>query len=263
MTRDEKLRLRPNRAKEVLREGGVIFSSSVRLPEPALCEILGLAGFDFVLIDGEHGAIDAASIEALVLGCHAGDTVPVFRVLRPHDPEAVMHALDLGVQGVLVPHCRTPDDALALKQAALYPPLGKRGFGPGRGMRWGRVPTAEYFRTVNESVLLLALIEDPEALDHLDEIAAVGLDVLWLGTGDLSLAWGVPGERNDPRILDAAERLVAACRRQGVAAGFPAVDAEHAKWALEQGFRAIGYGGAEQYVMKTARTFLDHVAKPV
>ena len=193
------MQVRPNRAKEILKAGGTILTSSVRLPEPGLCELLGYAGFDFVLLDGEHGTADATTIDRLVQGCFAGNTVPIVRVLRNDDPEAVMHALDLGAQGILLPHCRTAADALQLRSAAFYPPLGNRGFGPGRSTFWGRVDLPTYFETINDKILLLALIEDPEGVDAIDEIAPCGVDVLWVGSGDLAMAYGVPGQRQHPR----------------------------------------------------------------
>lgn len=249
--------VRENKVKQILRSGGTVYSSSVRLPEPGLCELLGYAGFDFVLIDGEHGATDATTIDRLVQGCFAGGTVPIVRVLRNDEPEAVMKALDLGAQGVLIPHCRTADDARRLQQAAFYPPRGKRGYGPGRGAKWGLVPTPEYFATIDETVVLVALIEDKEGVENIDEIVQVGLDILWVGTGDLASDYGVPGKTDHPKVLDAAARVLAACRQQGVACGFPARDIESAKWARDQGYRAIGYGCAEQYVMQTAHAFLQ------
>ncbi len=255
------MNVRQNKAKETLRAGGTIYTSSLRLPEPGLCEILGYAGFDFVLLDGEHGATDPSTIDRLVQGCLAGGTVPIFRTLRPRDPEGVMHALDLGVQGILIPHCRTADDARALRNAALYPPEGNRGFGPGRGAGWGRISTGEYLKTVNETILLLALIEDLDGIEHVEEIAAAGLDVLWVGTGDLAMAYGVPGERNHPKVLAAADRVLKACLKHNVAAGFPVGSAEEAIRAREQGYRAIGFGGAEHYVMQTSRQFLDAVGR--
>jgi 4-hydroxy-2-oxoheptanedioate aldolase len=256
------MRIRENRARQILQSGGIVYSSSVRLPEPGLCEILGYSGFDWVLIDGEHGGIGAAAIDRLVPACFAGGTVPVVRVLRNDDPEAVMHALDLGAQGILLPHCRTPDDARRLRDAALYPPAGKRGFGPGRGMLWGAVANDDYFRQVNETILLLALIEDPEAVENVEEIAAMGIDVLWVGTGDLALSYGVPGQRKHPRVLEAARRILNACQRHAVAAGFPVADAEEARWAADQGFRAIGFGGVEQYVMNAGQSFLSAARVP-
>lgn len=249
--------VRPNQAKQILKSGGTIFSSSVRLPEPGLCELLGYAGFDFVLIDGEHGATDAIAIDRLVQGCYAGDTVPVVRVLRNDEPEAVMKALDLGAQGVIIPHCRTRADALRLQEAAWYPPRGKRGYGPGRGAKWGLVPTAEYLQTIDDSILLLALIEDVEGVENIDEIVDTGLDVLWVGTSDLAFDLGFPGQTDHPQVLEAAARVLAACQRRGVACGFPARDLDSCRWAREQGYRAIGYGCAEQYVMQSARRFLE------
>ncbi|MFP6770222.1 MAG: aldolase/citrate lyase family protein [Planctomycetaceae bacterium] len=254
--------VRPNPVKETLDAGGTIFSSSVRLTDPGLCEILGHAGFDFVLLDGEHGAMDPSSIDRLVQGCFAGETVPIVRVLRNNDAEAVMHALDLGVQGVLIPHCRTVEDARALRTAALYSPEGNRGFGPARGMKWGRVASADYFRDINDTVALLALVEDIEGVENIESIAAAGLlDVLWVGTGDLAMAYGHPGERDHPEVKAAADRILTACLEYNVAAGFPARSPEEAAWAVEQGYRAIGYAGAETYVMKQSRLFLDAVGR--
>jgi 4-hydroxy-2-oxoheptanedioate aldolase len=254
--------LRENRVKQILQSGGTVYSSSVRLPEPGLCEILGYAGFDFVLIDGEHGTADASTMDRQIQGCFAGGTVPMVRVQRANDAEAVGLALDLGAQGVLMPHCRTAADARALQQAAYYTPRGKRGFGPGRGTLWGRVPTPEYFAQANDRIVLLALIEDVEGVENVEEIAAVGLDVLWVGTGDLSSDYGVPGQTSHPKVLDAAARILAACKQHHIAAAFPARDLESAVWAREQGYRVIGFGCAEQYIMQTSRRFLEGLAEP-
>jgi 2-keto-3-deoxy-L-rhamnonate aldolase RhmA len=255
------MQVRSNPAKRILKEGGVLYTSSLRLPEPGLCELLGYAGFDFVLLDGEHGAADATTIDRLVQGCFAGNTVPIVRVLRNDDPEAVMHALDLGAQGILLPHCRSLADAVRLRSAALYPPLGNRGFGPGRGALWGRVPLDKYFSATNDNTLLLALIEDTEGVDAVDEIATCGIDVLWVGSGDLAMAYGVPGQRQHPRVLEAAEKILAACQHHGIAAGYQVGSVDEAKWAREQGYRAIGFGGAEQYVMQASRQFLEPLGR--
>ncbi len=255
------MQVRPNAAKETLSQGGAIFSSAVRLPEPGLCEILGYAGFDFVLLDNEHGALSPVAIDRLVQGCLAGDTVPIVRVLRNHDPEAIMLALDLGAQGILLPHCRTAQDARDLQQAAYYAPQGNRGFGPGRGNRWGGISKEDYFAGIDDSVLLIALIEDIEGVENVKEISATGLDVLWTGTGDLAMAYGVPGERDHPKVLDASKRILDACLENGVAAGFPARHAEDVEWAREKGYRAIGFGGAENLLMAQSRSLLSAVGR--
>ena len=253
--------VRENRVKQILSEGGIVYSSSVRLPEPGLCEILGYAGFDFVLIDGEHGSVDYGAIDRMVQGCLAGRTVPFYRVLHHDDEPTIMRVLDLGVQGILIPHCCSADDAHRLQRAAWYSPDGQRGFGPGRGIEWGRIPTDEYFRTINDSLFLFALVEDPEGVENIDEIAAAGLDCLWVGTGDLAMGYGVPGERTHPKVMEAAERILEACKKHDVACGFPVGDADEAKWAAEQGYRMIGFGGAESCVMRASRDFLGSVRR--
>jgi len=255
------MQVRDNRVKRILAEGETCYSSSVRLPEPGLCEILGYAGFDFVLIDGEHGAPDFAAIDRMVQSCWAGGTVPFYRVLHNDDEATIMKVLDLGVQGILVPHCRSAADARFLQQAAWYPPAGRRGFGPGRGMLWGRVSTDDYFRTINDTIFLFALVEDPEGVENIDEIAAAGLDCLWVGTGDLALGYGFPGQRKHPRVMEAAARILDACRRHNVACGYPAGDVAEAQWAAEQGYRLIGFGGAESFIMRAARDFLEGVGR--
>jgi 4-hydroxy-2-oxoheptanedioate aldolase len=252
--------IRPNRVKQKLKAGEVVWSSSVRLPDAGLCELLGYAGWDFVLLDGEHGAVDAATLERLIIGCYAGNTVPIVRVLRPNDPEAIMHALDLGAQGVLMPHCRTADDAKRLRTYSMYPPRGRRGFGPGRGALWGRISGTDFVNRANDEVVTIALIEDPEGVENIDEIAAVELDGLWVGTGDLALGYGVGANRDHPQVLAAAERILAACRKHNVACGYPARSIEEGRRAAAQGYRLIGFGGAEQYVMSESRRFLEGVA---
>lgn len=252
--------IRPNRVKQKLKAGETVWSSSLRLPEPGLCEVLGYAGWDFVLLDGEHGALDATTLDRLVQGCFAGGTTPIVRVLRPNDPEVVMHALDLGAQGILIPHCRTADDARRLVSAAMYPPRGNRGFGPGRSTLWGRISGSDYVKIANEEVLLLALIEDPIGVENVEAIAAEGLDGLWVGTGDLALGYGVGAERDHPLVMQAADRILAACQRHGIACGYPARSAEEGRRVAQQGYRLIGFGGAEQYVMSESRRFLTEVA---
>ncbi len=123
------------------------------------------------------------------------------------------------------------------------------------------MPLDEYFSTINDTVLLLALIEDPEGVEAIEEIAPCGIDVLWVGTGDLAMAYEVPGRRQHPRVLEAAQKVLRACQRHGVAAGFPVGSVDEAKWAQNEGYRAIGFGGAEQYVMQASRQFLEPLGR--
>lgn len=253
--------VRINRVKQVLKQGGTVYGSAVRLPEPGLVEVLGYAGFDFVLIDGEHGSMGWTEMERMILAGLATDAAPFVRVVK-NEPEMVMRTLDLGAMGVLIPHCRTAEDARRFVDGALYPPRGQRGIGPGRGTKWGAVPSEEYFRTVDDQIVLLALVEDPEGVENIEAIVETpGLDIVWVGTGDLAAAYGVSGQTSHLKVVAAAERILTAGNRKGVAVGFPARSVDDAKAAAAKGYRAIGYGGAESYVMQFARQYLDAVRK--
>lgn len=253
--------VRLNRVKQILKQGGTVYGSAVRLPEPGLVEILGYAGFDFVLIDGEHGSMDWTEMERMILAGLATEAAPFVRVVK-NEPERVMRTLDIGAMGVLIPHCRTAEDASRFVDGALYPPRGQRGIGPGRGTKWGSVPSEEYFRTIDDQIVLLALVEDPEGVENIEAIVEVpGLDIAWVGTGDLAAAYGVPGQTSHPKVVAAADRILAAGKRKGVAVGFPARSVDDARAAAAKGYRAIGYGGAESYVMQFARQYLDAVRK--
>jgi 4-hydroxy-2-oxoheptanedioate aldolase len=250
--------IRQNKLKRFLSEGKTVFGSSVRLPEPGLVEALGYAGFDYVLIDGEHGSMGWAAMERMILAAYAADTTPIVRVVK-NEPELIMRALDIGAMGILVPHVCTEADARLLKYTALYPPDGRRGVGVGRGGRWGAIPMDEYFRTSNAEVVLMAMIEDAEAIENIEAIAAVGLDILWVGTHDLAASYSLLGQITHPRVLAAGDRVVAAGKRANTAVGFPARNPDDAREALRRGYRAIGHGSAETYVLEHGRAFLDAV----
>jgi 2-keto-3-deoxy-L-rhamnonate aldolase RhmA len=94
-----------------------------------------------------------------------------------------------------------------------------------------------------------------------DAIARCGIDVLWVGTGDLALGYGVPGQRQHPQVMEAADQILKACQRNNIAAGFPVGSVAEAEWARERGYRVIGFGGAEQYIMQTARQFLEPLGR--
>lgn len=250
--------VRPNKVKRALLDGGTVFGSFVRLPEPGLVEILGHAGFDAVVFDGEHGAIGNVEMERMTLAAYAAGTTPLARVLT-NEPATIMQALDLGPLGVLVPHVRTAAEARRIRSAALYPPQGRRGVGVGRPGKWGAIAPEEYFATINDEVLVMAMIEDCEAIENIDAIAAAGLDVLFLGTSDLAASMGRPGEFSHPDVLEVGHRVLAAAGRHHIATGFPARDISSARQAMASGYRFITFRTVESYVFEYSRQFLNAV----
>lgn len=252
------MNVRGNPLKRSLREGGTVRASFIRLPEPGLAEILGYAGFDAVILDGEHGAIGWTEAERMILAAHGAGVTPIMRVER-NDPQHVMRALDIGALGVLAPHVRSEADARQLREGGLYPPEGHRGVGMGRPARWGAVPAEEYFPTMNREILLMAMIEDHEAVERIEAIAAVGLDVLFVGTADLAASIGRPGQVAHPEVMALGDRVVAAARKHGAAAGFPARSVAMARDALERGYRWVSLGTAETLLLDHSRHLLAAV----
>lgn len=115
--------VRPNRMKQKLREGLPVFGGLIRTPAPTLVEVLGYAGYDYVVLDAEHGAHSFEALDTLILTAYASDITPVVRV-NGNTPSLIMRVLDIGAQGVLVPYIKTADDTRRAVAAALYPPMG-------------------------------------------------------------------------------------------------------------------------------------------
>lgn len=231
-----------NIAKERLQNGELAIGIGLRQARTVdIAKIMKTAGFDWLFIDQEHGALgldDAAEIS-----CAAQDAgiTPIVRVPGFEHYHAAK-ALDGGAQGIVVPHVDTPDVALAMVQNCRYPPLGKRSVvGSLPQLDFASVPLGEAARAVNASTLLVLMIETAEAVANADQIAAVpGVDVLLVGANDLSMELGIPGELDHPEMMKALEDIVAACRANNV---FPGLGGIYRQDLIERcvamGFRMI------------------------
>jgi 4-hydroxy-2-oxoheptanedioate aldolase len=185
-------------------------------------EICAGAGFDWLLIDGEHSPNGLASIlqQAQAIAAYPGVNA-IARVPLGHGDAGaalIKQYLDLGLQTLLVPMVDTPEQARAIVRAMRYPPEGIRGMGGARASRWGRYPS--YAKDANERVCLLVQAESREALAHLDAIAAVdGVDGVFIGPADLSASMGHVGDSDHPEVQAAIEDAIARIQRAGKAAG--------------------------------------------
>lgn len=250
------MRIRPNPMKRKLKGGASVFGVGARLPEPGIVEILGYAGLDYVRIDGEHGSIGWTEMERMILAAYAVGITPIVRI-HENNAAMIMRALDLGAMGILVPHCRSAEDAQQIVDGALYPPQGKRGVGPGRSIKFGAVSTEDYYAGINDEIVVAAMIEDAEAVKNIDEIVEVeGIDVLSIGKSDLAASLGVTGQTSHPKVIEASERVLAAAARKDIAVGCPAGTVEDALQAIERGFRVLSCGNAETFLLKS---FQQHV----
>ena len=230
-----------NRLRSMLAEGQPCIGAQMRSGSPALAELFGCAGFDFLVFDAEHSPQTPPMILAQIQALASTPATPIIRVAA-NDPTGFGIYLDMGVGGILAPLVKTPEEVEAGARACRYPPVGTRGYGPDRAARYGF--DADYFDEANDNVLYMAIIETAEAVDAIDEIMAVdGLDTYFVGPFDLSISLGVPRQFDHPRFLDAVEKVFAAAQRAGKPAGVNPDVGEDAVTSLseplEKGYRMV------------------------
>ena len=223
-----------NRVKEKIRQGQLAFGTYVYLEDPAVIEIIGLAGFDSAFIDMEHSAFDLPLVERMVRACDLAGICSLVRV-PDNNPKTILRVLETGAQGIQVPHITGVADALEAVKAVRYAPLGERGMGgPTRATRFGSVPMGEHISTSNSEVLLAVMVEDMEAMQQLEEIASLdGLDLIAIGPSDLSQALGI-SDPADPKLKQVIEEVSRRLKKVGQArmtlplgnASFPVTVAE-------------------------------------
>jgi 4-hydroxy-2-oxoheptanedioate aldolase len=241
--------MRENAAKERMLQGKPAIGASAGLGSTLAAEILSRAGYDFVLVDNQHGAWDETGTLFAVRSICLGPAIPMARV-RKNDFCAIGRLLDCGMLGIVVPLVNSASDARAAAYAARYPPRGGRSAGAfGAGLHG-----ADYAQRINDEVFLAVQIESQRAVDRADEILSVGgIDGCWIGPGDLAYSMGVDlgtpeGERaHENAILQVLE----ACRRAGKIPGI-AGGGDAPRW-LEHGFLFVTAAGDSGLVRQGAR----------
>jgi 2-keto-3-deoxy-L-rhamnonate aldolase RhmA len=218
---------------------------------------LGHAGFEWLVVETEHNALDAAETQQMLMAIDSTPALPFVR-LPSRDPVGVQRALDMGAMGVMTPMIRTADDAAAVVRATRYPPSGARGYGPLRAARYGQ-DAADYFYRANDHILTMFIIETREAVDNLDAIAAVpGVDVLYFGPFDLCLSIGLdPLKQPHPEIEAIYERALPIGKRHGVAIGTGSANPDQLAQRARQGFTCLGYASDYALLGAGAKTGIE------
>lgn len=207
-----------------------VIGTFAAIPHPVAIEVAAMSGLDFLCIDAEHTQIDRERIENLV---RASDVhhVPAMVRVPGHGQKWIASALDAGAAGVLVPRVSTAEQARAVVKATRYPPLGERGVGPGRASAYG-YRILDYLKAANESLVLAIQIETAEGLANVEEIVAVeGVDVIFIGPGDLSVSIDAMGPAGAEKLDAAITAISHAARKAGKAVGIfrPSAD-DVGKW---------------------------------
>ncbi|NBE55458.1 HpcH/HpaI aldolase family protein [Streptomyces boluensis] len=249
--------LRPNAVKAKLAAGEEVDGLFCSIPEPSVVEMIGCAGYDFAILDTEHALVDPQTLENLIRAAEAVGLTAFVRVPED-DPGAILRVLDAGAMGVVVPHVRGRSDIDRAIRAARYAPEGMRSLGGGRGPGFGAIPPVEYTQRANAEISVIALIEDREGVEAIDEIlAGGGVDLVLPGPADLSQSYGVPWQLTHPLVRDAVNTLRASCAEHGVPyCAMARSPARRAEWRAE-GVRAFVTGEERDLA---ARAFRDHLA---
>ncbi len=208
--------MRTNNILAKMRVGENAYGCSLIFPSADIIELLGIAGFDYVFLDGEHGPFTVETIEQMCRAADAAGLTPIARVSNIQS-STILQFLDRGVMGIMGPHISTGAQAQALAEACRFAPQGKRSFGSGRGNDYGvPVQRRQYMEQANAEMLVIALLEDVEALSNLDDILSVeGIDFFSFGPNDLAQSMGLPGMPEHPKVQEAMAQTTAQIYKAG------------------------------------------------
>jgi len=249
--------MKENWVRQKVISGQTTIGAFLGLGSPHVAELLAHAGLEWLVIETEHSGLDSAQVEHMLMAVSGTDTIPLVRV-PPSDLFSIQRSLDLGAMGVLVPMVRTRGEAEAIVAATRYPPEGTRGFGPLRASHYS-LEYDDYLVQAHKNILVALILETVEAVEALHEIASVpGVDIIYLGLWDLSLAMGldprqVPHPETDAVIGDALK----VSRQTGVAIGIGCGSPEELLLRESEGFAFVGAGSDYSLLIEGARTRVE------
>ena len=248
--------------RQRLKQGNLLLGQFVlEFFTPGIGPMLDACGLDFVIYDMEHGRCDIGLLEQMIASCRGSSIVPIVRV-PDLNFAPLSRVLDLGARGVMVPRVETREQTEEIVRALKYGPLGKRGVATGIAHDMYRQGGAEFFAQCNEGIPIIIQVETVRAFENLEAIVSVpGVDVAWVGHYDLTVSMGIPAQFDHPRLLQAMDELVEACRRHGVAPGFLPPTPESAAYWIGKGFRMISLGSDIGVFLDAMRKFRAFAAQ--
>ena len=207
--------------KAILKEGKPAIGAMIsEIRNPNLACMLARCGFDFVIIDNEHGSYSPETVSDLIAGARGAGVSTVVRIPEIRR-ETILKPLDCGAAGLLVPCVNTAEQAEEIITHAKYPPLGNRGVALSRPHSlYGRPKAAEYLLQANETTFIAVQAESPEAIENLEKIASTpGIDAIFVGPSDLSVSLGIPGQVTHPKEVEAIEKVIQVCQQHQIFPG--------------------------------------------
>jgi 2-keto-3-deoxy-L-rhamnonate aldolase RhmA len=245
-----------NVTKQRLKAGKIAFGLGVRSArQMEIALIAAASNYHYLFIDREHSTMDLDTAAQISAAAIAAGVTPIIRVQSVNDPD-LPRLLDGGAQGIVVPHVETAEQARLAARYCLQPPIGRRSSGGAAiQLGWNNHPSAETARLLNEQTLLVVMAETCRAIANIDEIAAVdGIDVISVGTNDLSLDLGVPNDFDHPAIQDAHAKVLAAAQRHGKAVRLGGrYDERDIVSAVKRGARFVTLGVDQTFLITAMR----------
>jgi len=244
--------MRPNRLREIWKSGGAAVNGWLAIANSFSAETMAHQGWDSLTIDLQHGVVDYAAMVTMLQAISTTDTVPLVRVPWL-EPGILMKTLDAGAYGVICPMVNTREDAQKLVAWTHYAPRGTRSFGPIRALLYGG---ADYPQQANDTIVSFAMIETAQALDNLDDILSVeGLDAIYIGPSDLSLALGCRPvfDDVDPKAQQAIDHILERAKAHGVVAGIHNGNPQGALARIAKGFQFTTVGSDARLMAAAAQ----------
>ena len=223
-----------------------------------MVKILKVCGFDYFIIDNEHGCMTDDKVTCMCALAKEMDIGCVIRIPECRR-EPILHYLEMGADGLMLPNCDTADEARQLIQYAKYTPVGNRGVSMMRGhTRYIPVPSAaEYMKKANEETLMIVQVESPKSVANIREIMSVeGIDVAFIGPNDLCVNMGIPGQQNNPDYIAAVDSVIQACKELGKHSGIQTMETQSLLPWIRKGMSCNLYSNEVRLMMDSARAAL-------
>ncbi|NWG33280.1 MAG: host specificity protein [Chloroflexi bacterium] len=250
--------IQPNLTKQKLSQNLPVYGVISTSDDPQLAELFGLAGFDYYMLDAEHGLIDPAQAVSVIRACERTNITPLIRI-GPKDPKLVLQYLDAGMMGVMMPGLETVEEVKMLVDAVKYRPEGKRGMGISRASAYtaySGTSAPEYIKFSNDNTMVIIQFEDEKLLPHFPAMCAVsGVDACTIGPRDLSLNMGFPDGPNHPEVQTVIDRAIAIMKQTGISAGITAGTRADAARQVARGASMI-LAAAQSLVFSASKEFL-------
>ena len=238
-----------------IRRNELTFGTWIYLKDPAITEMMSHSGFDWMIIDMEHGILNEDLVQSLIVPLIDTKCVPLVKIYK-NDLDIINKVLDTGIQGIVVHMVSTKEDAEKAVKACKYPPLGRRDMGYARAQGWGQ-KEKQYLKIANDAMVVVIIIETKEGVQNIDEILEVpGIDVVAVGEFDLSAALGVLGQIDNPLVLNATRRVEEACKKKNINFASWANDKAEIEEAIKRGSNFVELAGDADLIWRGSESLL-------